>query len=60
MNMKNKYKKRKMKNEFDKWIWIMNMIIEYKNEYEKWIRKINLKNKYEKLIWNMNMINEYD
>ena len=60
-----------MKNEYDKWIWLMNVINEYEkwktnmiDEYtarcEEWIWKMNKKNKYEKWIWKMNMINEYD
>ena len=37
----------------------MNIQPDVKNEYEKWIRKINMKNEYDKWIWLMNMINEY-
>ena len=51
-----------MKNEYDKWIWLMNVINEYEkwktnmiDEYtarcEEWKWKMDKKNKYEKWIW---------
>jgi len=51
-----------MINEYDKWIWLMNMINEYEkwktnmiDEYtarcEEWKWKMDKKNKYEKWIW---------
>ena len=44
-----------MKNEYDKWIWLMNMI----NEYKKWKTNDEYTARCEKWIWKMNMIDEF-